>query len=841
MQHRMKGRFAAAGMALALLLSGCGGGGSVADVASAGRAQTLAVTPAASVVANDPVVVPVPPPIMGWSSWNSLDNHITFDKIKAEADALVALNQSITSGPKYDYVNLDEGWWLSGQRDADGSFKVDNAVWPGGMKGTADYIHSLGLKAGIYIDAGPSGCGTRPNGTNFVGSDPAHYDSDFLQFAHWGFDFVKVDFCGGQRAGYNPKETYTLIAQALDKAYIKTGHRVILNMCDWGIRGANPAKSDYGQGPWVWGASQASSWRTTYDIYSTGTGAPQFSTVMRNFDGNYHPEYQHTGHYNDADMMVAGLGMSEQQDKAHVALWAGTGIPMVLGNDLAKPMNAATKALITNTEAIAINQDPLGLQALKIRDAGGLQVWVKRLVGTGQRAVLVLNRTGTAADIAFSWADLGLKPGNATVHDVFAKADATAVDSYTSSQVPANGAQLYRVSGSETAPHIYAPGALGDGAKRVDCAGCASGKAVQLPGRVDFDGLVAGGGYGLVQLAYLNDDAAGSAPRRLRLIVNGDEAGSTLLSLPPTGKNGQVGQVTLTVRTKAGSNSLRLASADASATAPLISDLRTLPGGSWIEGQEAESTDNTRTAGTNLRTCQGCSGQRVVGYIGYGRTLTFNGLNVGATGQYDVGVSYVSGDGPRQAQLSINGQAPVTVDFPATANWQTPATLHLKMWLNAGSNSLKLDRTNGWAPDMDAISGPVPVTLPVAVEAEKGTLSGGAKTTACAACSGGSLVQNIGQGGQVALPLTSSSAGLAYVGLTYVNGDAGPRSALVSINGAAPVTVSFPSTGSWTQTGQVAVSASLTAGSNTITISQPSGWGPDLDGLTAPSTALIAK
>nr|MDW3663992.1 alpha-galactosidase [Paraburkholderia terrae] len=112
-------------------------------------------------------------------------------------------------------MNIDEGWWRSGQRDESGNFIVDTTQWPGGMQAIARYIHGKGLKAGIYIDAGPRGCGKRADGTHFVGSDFAYYDHDFLQFAQWRFDFVKVDFCGGMAKNYDPETTYRSIAQAI--------------------------------------------------------------------------------------------------------------------------------------------------------------------------------------------------------------------------------------------------------------------------------------------------------------------------------------------------------------------------------------------------------------------------------------------------------------------------------------------------------------------------------------------------------------------------------------------------------------------------------------------------
>ncbi|WP_353558687.1 alpha-galactosidase [Paraburkholderia terrae] len=511
----------------------------------------------------------MPPPPMGWSSWNSLGEGVSHDVIKAEADGLASLNTRITSGARYEYVNIDEGWWRSGQRDESGNFIVDTTQWPGGMQAIARYIHGKGLKAGIYIDAGPRGCGKRADGTHFVGSDFAHYDHDFLQFAQWGFDFVKVDFCGGMAKSYDPQTTYRSIAQAIRHAYSQTGQLMTFSVCDGGTVPTNKSFPDYDEGPWVWGAGVGTMWRTTRDI------APDFGSVTYNLAGNYHPEGQHTGYYNDPDMMVAAMGMSAVHDQAHVSLWAIAGAPMILGNDLAKPLAADTASLLTNPEVLAIDQDGLGLQGLLVAQAGGLQVWAKLLAGAGQRAVVLFNNSATDAPMAVTWDALGFASSSqATVRDVWARKDlGRFTASYTAPDVPAGGVTMLTVSGTDTVPVAWQPGPLAGTAAYSRCPACPGGKKVTRLGTAYFRGSASTARGGFVEIGYVND---GAQTAYAQLAMNGKRP--TTLAFPPTGGGGRVGAVTVYVPFQAGSNMLALSNADPSIPAPDIGYVITVGG-----------------------------------------------------------------------------------------------------------------------------------------------------------------------------------------------------------------------------------------------------------------------
>ena len=221
------------------------------------------------------------------------------------------------------------------------------------MQAIADYIHGLGLKAGIYTDAGKDGCGYYyPTGRPAApgsGSE-GHYDQDFLQFSKWGFDFVKVDWCGGSKEGLDAKTAYQAISDSIKKATAQTGRPMVFSVCNWGD-----------QSPWNWAPSMSTMWRTSQDIIYYGD-APDMNRVLTNFDSAQHPTAQSPGHYNDPDMLIVGMsGFSGAQNRTHMALWAISGAPLLAGNKL-DSMSADTKSVLTNSEVIAIDQDPLAKQ-----------------------------------------------------------------------------------------------------------------------------------------------------------------------------------------------------------------------------------------------------------------------------------------------------------------------------------------------------------------------------------------------------------------------------------------------------------------------------------------------
>lgn len=473
-----------------------------------------------------PQLVPVPRPPLGWSSWNSFSNIVDSQIVMEQARAMAS---SGLQKAGYQYINIDEGWWL-GTRDGQGNIVVDAKAWPalapaeqaGDMSNIVRFIHSLGLKAGIYTDAGKDGCSMFPDlGPKYFGTgSEGHYEQDFLQFAKWGFDYVKVDWCGGNKENLDPAVQYAEIARAIARAEAITGRRLYFSICNWGKNS-----------PWTWapnvGGSPADIWRTSGDIvapivagHEHASRKASFTKMLSNFDQGIHPEAEHTGYYNDPDMMVLGMpGLTEEQNRLHMALWAISGAPLIVGADLTK-LSVAERGILTNPTVLAIDQDAAGLQAVKVAEpAAGLQVWSKPLAEPGRRAVLLLNRTASSQPIAVKWTDLGLSDALPRITDAWTgKQLPSAGDSFQTS-VPAGDGVLLLVAGKESAMTHYAP---------AD-AGTASA-ANPRPHSVQFRGVHAQQPMARVEIVYRNP---GSEPRYADLQVNGQWR--TRIAFPSTG------------------------------------------------------------------------------------------------------------------------------------------------------------------------------------------------------------------------------------------------------------------------------------------------------------------
>ncbi|MFI7296284.1 ricin-type beta-trefoil lectin domain protein [Streptomyces sp. NPDC050121] len=516
------------------------------------------------------IAVPAAP--MGWASWNSFAAKIDYNVIKQQVDVFVAAGLPAAG---YKYINIDEGWW-QGTRDSAGNITVDQSEWPGGMSAIADYIHSKGLKAGIYTDAGKDGCGYYfPTGRPAApgsGSE-GHYEQDMTQFSTWGFDFVKVDWCGGDAEGLDAATTYQSISDAIAKATAATGRPMTLSLCNWGR-----------QNPWNWAPGQGAMWRTNDDIILFGN-KPSMTNLLTNFDRNVHPTVQHTGYYNDPDMLMVGMnGFTAAQNRTHMNLWAISGAPLLAGNDLST-MTTETANILKNPEVVAVDQDPRGLQGVKVaEDSSGLQVYGKVLAGTGKRAVVLLNRTSAAADITVRWSDLGLTNASATVRDLWARADLGSSGTSYTANVPAGGSVMLTVTGGTEA----------------------SGST--YTGTSSFSGVVAGNtGLKVVDVAYTNTAATA---RSATLKVNGQTA--TTVSFPPTGS--AQGTISLQVALSKGSaNTLTFTNA------PTLADItvKPLPGmnGTLVVGKQSgrclDMYNTTITNGTQAEIwdCNGGSNQ----------------------------------------------------------------------------------------------------------------------------------------------------------------------------------------------------------------------------------------
>lgn len=400
---------------------------------------------------------------MGWNSWNSFANIVNSQIVQQQAKTM-ASNGMREAG--YEYVVIDEGWWL-GQRDAAGNIVVNPKQWPaiepgqrdGDMANIAAYIHSLGLKAGIYTDAGRDGCSMYPDsGPKLLNTgSEGHYDQDFLQFSKWGFDYVKVDWCGGAKEKLSGAVQYAQIAHAIQNAEKVTGRKLYFSICEWGS-----------QNPWFWGPGvgeiESTIWRTGGDIIPPIVESLHDAehdkriitskNVLDSFDTGLHPEAQHTGYYNDLDMMVMGMrGMTDALDRTHMGLWAISSAPLMVGSDLTR-LSSGTLSLLTNKEALAIHNDPYGLQPVKVDESTpGIQVWAKPMSIAGRRAVAILNRTDASAQVQVNWEKIGLAGIPKSLRDVWNWRNLNPASATIS--VPGHDLVLMVVDGEDKTPARY--------------------------------------------------------------------------------------------------------------------------------------------------------------------------------------------------------------------------------------------------------------------------------------------------------------------------------------------------------------------------------------------------
>ena len=322
-------------------------------------------------------------PQMGWSSWNNFQGNINEDIIKSIADAMVA------SGLKdagYTYINIDDCW--HGKRDADGFIQADPKHFPHGIKALADYVHSRGLKLGIYSDAGSETCAGRPGSLG-------HEYQDALQYARWGIDYLKYDWCN--TTNINAQGAYQLMRDAIQAA----GRPIFFSMCEWGDNH-----------PWRWAKGIGDSWRIGPDIWCSFDSTRVFPTYIQcsiidciNRNDSLR-SYAGPGHWNDPDMLEVGNGLSANQDRAHFTMWCMMASPLILGNDV-RNMSDETKAILTNRDLIAIDQDKLGVQGLRFLIREGLEYWFKPL-SNGDWAMTIFNPTRQPLSCSLNWQDFNL-------------------------------------------------------------------------------------------------------------------------------------------------------------------------------------------------------------------------------------------------------------------------------------------------------------------------------------------------------------------------------------------------------------------------------------------------
>lgn len=366
-------------------------------------------------------------PPMGWNSWNKFGCDVSEKLMKEMADAMV---ESGMKDAGYEYIVIDDCWQIG--RDSLGNIIPDPERFPNGMKALADYIHSKGLKLGIYSCAGSYTCQGRPGSRGYQFQDAR-------QYAAWGIDYLKYDWCSNE--GQNARAAY----QTMSDAIKLSGRPIVFSICEWGENE-----------PWKWGKGIGHMWRVTPDIRDCyqckfdwgGVGVLDIIDIM----ADLYP-YAGPGHWNDAEMLEVGNGgMNKEEYKTHFSMWCMLATPLMAGNDLRK-MDADTKEILTNKEVIAVNQDKLGEQARRFMDMGEKEIWAKPLAN-GELAVCFLNRTESVWKLDYDWHkqtiyfadEVNIHKKEYKIRDLWKHQDIGTTKAHTQYEIAPHGVLMVRLS-----------------------------------------------------------------------------------------------------------------------------------------------------------------------------------------------------------------------------------------------------------------------------------------------------------------------------------------------------------------------------------------------------------
>lgn len=497
----------------------------------------------------------IEPPVMGWSSWNTYRIHINEDLIKRQADAMVDRGLKDAG---YLFINVDDGFF--GHRDESGKLQTHPERFPNGLKCIADYIHSKDLKAGIYSDAGSNTCGSiwdkDPNGVGVGLYGHEKQDAD-LFFNEWGFDFIKIDYCGaGQQLDLEEEKRYTEIRRAIDEVCKRN---ISINICRWAY-------------PGTWAKQLARSWRISPDI-NPSWGSIK-SIIRKNL---YLSAYAGDGHYNDMDMLEIGRGLQPEEEEVHFGMWCIMSSPLLIGCDLTTIPEASLK-LLKNKELIALNQDPLGLQAYVVQHENSGYVLVKDIVKKrgNVRAVALYNPSDTVCAFNVPFPVLELD-GKVKVRDVVKQQSEGTKTGELSYEVPAHSIKILRLEAEQRleptryeAEWAYLPqyNDLGKRSRGVTYASHkeASGKMIvsnlggEAENYAEWNEVYSDkGGKYKMHISYLPTQKKGREilDRKLEVEVNGKK---TVLENLETDASKGMAVATLPIELRAGNNIVRMCS-----------------------------------------------------------------------------------------------------------------------------------------------------------------------------------------------------------------------------------------------------------------------------------------
>jgi hypothetical protein len=488
------------------------------------------------------------PPLMGWSSWNA--NHVNINEglLKATADSMISLGLKNVG---YEWVNIDDGYFDG--RDAEGHLQV-NAKFPNGMKVVADYIRSKGLHPGIYSEIGQHTCSSL-NENDTAGKNSGlyrHEEQDLrLFFDTWGYEFIKVDYCGAISQGLNEQVTYTNVANIIRRLERELGRTLRYNICRWDF-------------PGTWATDIADSWRISGDIVDN------FASLKYIIDLNtYLAPYASPGHYNDMDMLQLGRDLTLDEEKTHFGMWAIMTSPLIIGCNFAG-IRQSTLDILKNTEIIAVNQDALCLQAELVDRDGEGAVFAKPIeeIHGKVRAVALFNAGNTEKVIRVMFEDIQLSE-KAQVRDLWTHTDLGKFSGYYETLVPAHGTAMLRIEGEAAIDRLRYEGEYaymnkfsainpaGNARFQKSSANAVSGGYVMgwLGNNSDNwaeyrDVYLSKGGKYTFKLYYISEDN-----RSVSVIVNGKEYRmENLYSGKDTRATAEIG-----IELRAGSNVIRLA------------------------------------------------------------------------------------------------------------------------------------------------------------------------------------------------------------------------------------------------------------------------------------------
>jgi alpha-galactosidase len=388
-----------------------------------GRDDAMAVPAPASEMAppervDPPAVADLPDnglartPPMGWNSWNHFAERVDDRVVRETADAMVSSGMAAAG---YVYVNIDDTWEEG--RDAEGNI-LANLKFPD-MKALADYVHSRGLKLGIYSSPGPVTCGGYP-------ASYRHEEQDARTYAAWGIDYLKYDWCSAGRI--YTKADLRAMYQKMGQDLEHCGRPIVFSLCEYGMGDV-----------WTWAPKVSGNlWRTTGDISDNWKSMSEIG-----FNQGRLAPYAGPGHWNDPDMLEIGNGgMTADEYRTHFSLWSMLAAPLMAGNDL-RSMSAETRDILTNRDVIAIDQDPLGREAMRVFENAGVEVWTRPLANGGV-AVGIFNRNADARQAGFSWSSVGLGSAPASLRDLWKHADVTSGAGGYQGLVPGHGVILLR-------------------------------------------------------------------------------------------------------------------------------------------------------------------------------------------------------------------------------------------------------------------------------------------------------------------------------------------------------------------------------------------------------------